>query len=214
VKLLRVLETGKIMRIGGEQPIAVDVRVIAATNRSPTEAVREGKLREDLLYRLNVFPIPIPPLRDRGDDVGLLADHFLRELTASEDRAVRLAPEAIERLRLHGWPGNVRELKNVLHRAFILSDQEITADCLPEQVRGDAPQPVLRDNGAPGLRLQVGESVADAERRLILATLDHFRGSKQKAAEVLGISLKTLYNRLSAYESETEPEGQEPRDGE
>jgi len=204
VKLLRVLETGTIMRIGGEQPIEVDVRVIAATDRNPVEAVKEGKLREDLLYRLNVFPIPLPPLRDRGDDINLLIDHFLKDLNAAEERSVRVAPEALERLRAHPWPGNVRELKNALHRAFILADQEITADCLPEDIRGGAINILPRkENGSITLRVQVGESVADAERRLILATLEHFRGSKQKAAEVLGISLKTLYNRLSAYESES-----------
>jgi len=203
VKLLRVLETGTIMRIGGEQPMAVDVRVIAATNRTPSEAVREGKLREDLLYRLNVFPIPLPPLRERGEDVALLVEHFLKELNAAEDRSVGVAPAALERLRAHSWPGNVRELKNVLHRAFILADQEIAPECLPEDVRGrPAAVGEPRANGNPSLRVQVGESVAEAERRLILATLEHFRGSKQKAAEVLGISLKTLYNRLSAYESE------------
>jgi two-component system, NtrC family, response regulator AtoC len=204
VKLLRVLETGTIMRIGGEQANAVDVRVIAATNRSPAEAVRDGKLREDLLYRLNVFPIPLPPLRERGEDVTLLIDHFLKELNLAEGRSVHVNQAALDRLRAHGWPGNVRELKNALHRAFILADQEITLDCLPEHIRGGVATAETRpQNGQPSLRLQVGESVADAERRLILATLEHYRGSKQKAAEVLGISLKTLYNRLSAYESES-----------
>ena len=203
VKLLRVLETGTLMRIGGEQSIGVDVRVIAATNRSPAEAVKDGKLREDLLYRLNVFPIPLPPLRDRGEDVSLLVEQFLKELNAGEARNVRVAADAMDRMRLHPWPGNVRELKNALHRAFILADQEITLECLPEQMRGGVvPAERHGENGSPMLRVQVGESVADAERRLILATLEHYRGSKQKAAETLGISLKTLYNRLSAYESE------------
>jgi two-component system, NtrC family, response regulator AtoC len=203
VKLLRVLETGTIMRIGGEQPMAVDVRVIAATNRLPLDAVKEGKLREDLLYRLNVFPIPLPPLRDRGGDVGLLVDHFLKELNATEGRSVRVGADSAERLLAHAWPGNVRELKNALHRAFILADQEITPDCLPEDIRGGTVTSLPGKNGSPMLKVQVGESVADAERRLILATLEHYHGSKQKAAEVLGISLKTLYNRLSAYGSES-----------
>ena len=206
VKLLRVLETGAIMRIGGEQAVPVDVRVIAATNRIAAEAVRGGKLREDLLYRLNVFPIALPPLRQRGSDVDLLVEHFLKELNAAEDRAVRVDPAAADRLRTHSWPGNVRELKNVLHRAFILADQEILPECLPDEVRpvSLSKPPAARENGYPSLPMHVGESVADAERRLILATLEHFRGSKQKAAEALGISLKTLYNRLSAYEAEAQ----------
>jgi DNA-binding NtrC family response regulator len=193
VKLLRVLETGKIVRVGGSQPIDVDVRVIAASNRRPDEAVAKGKLREDLHYRLNVFPIELPPLREREGDVELLCEHFLTGLNRQEGTSRTLSTEALARLRSHSWPGNVRELKNVLHRAFILADGEIEPGHI---VFGAVEEPVA-DSG--GLSVKVGTSVADAEKNLILATLEHCQGDKRKTAEVLGISLKTLYNRLNAY---------------
>src|SRR5262249_14308525 len=120
VKLLRVLETGALVRIGGHQSVEGDVRVLAATNRDPQKAVAEGKLREDLLYRLSVFPIPMPPLRERGDDIELLADFFLAQLNERQGTDKRFSPETLARFRGHTWPGNVRELKNVVHRAFIM----------------------------------------------------------------------------------------------
>lgn len=196
VKLLRVLETGNLIRIGGERPISVDVRVIAATNRVPEEAVAAGKLREDLLYRLKVFPIHLPPLRERGEDVELLADHFLRLLNKSEATNKMFTKGAMERLRAHSWPGNVRELKNLVHHAFILADEEIGPNCLPSELGG------TEDAAAPSLHMKVGISIAEADRRLILATLEQFGDDKKKAAEVLGISLKTLYNRINAYKAE------------
>jgi len=197
-KLLRVLETSSFNRIGGERPVKVDVRIVAATNRRPEEAVAEGKLREDLLYRLSVFPIHLPPLRERREDVGLLAEHFCDLLNQREEGAPkRLAPEALERLAAYGWPGNVRELKNLIQRAFILADQEIGVDCLAPAVAGG------RDGAEEqGLAIEVGTSVAEAERRLILATLDQLGGDKRKASATLGISLKTLYNKLNAYKAE------------
>ena len=196
VKLLRVLETGNVIRIGGERPISVDVRVVAATNRNPDEAVAAGKLREDLLYRLKVFPIHLPPLRDRGDDVELLADHFLRLLNKAESTNKMFTKPAMERLRSHSWPGNVRELKNLVHHAFILADDEIGPNCLPPELGGS------EDFSSPSLHMKVGISIAEADRRLILATLDQYGDDKKKAADVLGISLKTLYNRINAYKSE------------
>ncbi len=195
VKLLRVLETGGFMRIGGDHPVEVNVRVIAASNRDPHQAVKDGKLREDLLYRLSVFPILMPPLRDRGDDVDLLAQYFLSELNQHEGTAKTLSEEAMERFREHSWPGNVRELKNVVHRAYIMADGEITPRCLPHELGGDS-------GGARSLHFQVGASIADVEKRLILATLELHGGNKRKAAEVLGVSLKTLYNRLNTYKLE------------
>ena len=195
VKLLRVLETGGFMRIGGDHPVEVDVRVIAATNRDPHKAVKDGKLREDLLYRLPVFPIQMPPLRDRGDDVELLAHYFLAELNQHQGTAKTLSEEAMERLREHSWPGNVRELKNVVHRAYIMADGEITPRCLPRELGGDS-------GGARSLHFQVGASIEDVEKRLILATLELYGGNKRKAADVLGVSLKTLYNRLNTYKLE------------
>jgi two-component system, NtrC family, response regulator AtoC len=192
VKLLRVLETGVLSRIGGDQPVEVDVRVIAATNRDPQKAVDEGKLREDLLYRLSVFPIQMPPLRERGDDIDLLANFFLAQLNERQGTAKRFSEETLTRLGSHVWPGNVRELKNVVHRAFIMAEQEITPRCLPREVGGESG--ALRN-----LHFQVGTSIAEVERRLIMATLELHGGNKRKTADILGVSLKTLYNRLNTY---------------
>ncbi|HEX5758025.1 MAG TPA: sigma-54 dependent transcriptional regulator [Thermoanaerobaculia bacterium] len=192
VKLLRVLETDAFMRIGGDHPVEVNVRVIAASNRDPHKAVADGKLREDLLYRLSVFPIQMPPLRDRGDDIDLLAHHFLTELNQHEGSGKTLSEEALERLRNHPWPGNVRELKNVIHRAYIMADGEIAPRCLPQEMGGES-------GDGRSLHFQVGTSIEEVEKRLILATLELHGGNKRKAAESLGVSLKTLYNRLNAY---------------
>jgi DNA-binding NtrC family response regulator len=206
VKLLRVLETGTVTRIGGEKAIGVDVRVIAATNRVPEQAVQEGKLREDLWYRLNVFPVGLPPLRERAGDIEVLAEHFLAELNASGQTHKRWSAAARLALQRYGWPGNVRELKNLVHRAYILAEEEIGAQHLPAEVVGGGPATVSelpRGGDMPSLgatlAVQVGSSVAEVEQRLILATLDACSGNKQKAAEVLGVSLKTIYNRLNAY---------------
>jgi DNA-binding NtrC family response regulator len=194
VKLLRVLETGTVTRIGGSELIRVDVRVISATNRKAEEAVAQGKLREDLLYRLNVFPIDLPPLRDRGDDIELLAEHFLTLLNKGEGTTKRWSPSALERLRQHNWPGNVRELRNVVQRAYILAEDEIGPEALP-LARG------LDERPNATLSVRVGMSIAEAERRLILATLEGCGGDKKQAAETLKISLKTLYNRLNEYKA-------------
>ena len=187
VKLLRVLESGGLTRVGGEARIAVTVRLIAASNRPPQDAIQAKKLREDLFYRLNVFPIVLPPLRERDGDAELLADHFLEAINKAEGTAKRLSANARERIRNHSWPGNVRELKNELQRAFIMSDKEIELDGLES-----APRPT-------DARSEVGGSLDDSERQLILATLERCAGDKKKAAEILGISLKTLYNRLNLY---------------
>lgn len=196
VKLLRVLETSAFTRLGGERPLSVDVRVIAATNRDPEESVKQGKLREDLLYRLKVFPIHVPPLRDRGADIDLLSDHFLAALNEAESVAKVFSRAARERLRSHSWPGNVRQLQNLVHHAFILADDEIGPECLPEEIAG------ANDSGKPGLNMKVGMSISEANYRLILATLEECGGDKNKAARILGVSLKTLYNRLNAYKTE------------
>jgi DNA-binding NtrC family response regulator len=191
VKLLRVLETGTVSRVGGSDLIKVDVRVVAATNRRPDEAVAAGKLRQDLLYRLNVFPLELAPLRERREDIELLAEHFLDQLNQEGGTGKKLTSSARQRLRTHTWPGNVRELRNVIQRAYLLAEDDITLDALPlgvtEEVRGS------------GLMLKVGTSIGEAERRLILATLEHYDGDKKKASEALKISLKTLYNRLNEY---------------
>jgi DNA-binding NtrC family response regulator len=193
VKLLRVLETGRVLRVGGNEPVQVDVRVIAASNRPPQQVVTEGKLREDLYYRLNVFPIALPPLRERQDDVALLAEHFLEELNkAAKDTPPKaFTRAALDRLRAHGWPGNVRELKNVVQRAHILAPNDIGVDSLPLGV--------VEERLGTSLSIRVGTPIDEAERRMILATLEHCAGDKKKAAELLKISLKTLYNRLNVY---------------
>ena len=197
VKLLRVLETGQVLRIGGDQAVETDVRVVAATNRNPAHSLAEGRLREDLYYRLNVFPISLPPLRERAGDVTLLAQHFLEALNAAESTRKRFAPAALERLERHDWPGNVRELKNTVQRAYIMAEREIDPSCLPSELGAPTVGAAPSADGSPALK--VGTSLSEAERQLILATLEHHRGDKKKAAEVLGISLKTLYNRLNVY---------------
>jgi two-component system, NtrC family, response regulator HydG len=199
VKLLRVLETQMVRRVGGETPIPLDVRLVAATNQDPEQAIERGALRRDLFFRLNVFPIHLPPLREREDDVVLLSDHFLEQLNKGDHARKRFTAPAIERLRAHAWPGNVRELKNVVQRAFIIAETEIGVECLPE-----IGEPCAAAS-EPGL--EVGLSLAEARRRLILATLERCGGDKKKAAGVLRISLKTLYNQLGAYAAEgTHPE--------
>jgi DNA-binding NtrC family response regulator len=202
VRLLRVLETGVVSRVGGETEFKVNVRVVAATNREPEQAVADGKLREDLLYRLSVFPIRLPPLRERTGDVELLVRSFLAELNAGEEKQKGISRTALDLLRAHQWPGNVRELKNAVHRAFILADEEIEPGHIPllrAQVANG------QEAGAPAtagmVQLRVGCPLAEAERRLILATLDEHGGNKEKTAKALGISLKTLYNKLNRYKT-------------
>jgi two-component system, NtrC family, response regulator HydG len=193
VKLLRVLETGMVTRLGGSEAIKLDVRVIAATNRKPEDAVDQGKLREDLLYRLNVFPIAMPPLRDRRPDIELLAEDMLTQLNQREGTQKRLTRACLERLSRYTWPGNIRELKNVIQRAFILSEDEIRGEDLP--LAGSVP----RETSRSGLGVGVGMTIEEAERCLIEATLASCGGDKRHAADMLGISLKTLYNRLGEY---------------
>ncbi len=195
VKLLCALENAEIQRIGGEETIRTDVRVVAATNRDPRRAVEDGVLREDLLYRLLVFPIQLPPLRSRPGDLDLIADQLLAQLNRRQGRRVELTRVARERLRLHDWPGNVRELKNVIERAFIMASDDIDAECIS---LGGTP---CGSGGDENLGIRVGMSNAEVERILTLATLDHL-GEKKKTAEVLGISVKTLYNRLKSYKSD------------
>ena len=201
-KLLRVLETGAVNRIGSEQPIQVNVRLVAATNRSPQEAVRDGKLREDLFYRLNVFPIALPPLRDRGRDVELLAEHFLDRLNQAEGTNKNLSAEARESLRRHSWPGNVRELKNAIQRAFILSESAVGSELLGVDTLSTPTTGGSRNTGGLGA-IAVGLPLDEVERIMIQATLEQCGGDKRRTADVLGISLKTLYNRLNLYANRT-----------
>ncbi|WP_342065432.1 sigma-54 dependent transcriptional regulator [Achromobacter kerstersii] len=194
VKLLRVLETGRFMRVGTNREISCDIRIIAATNRNPEQAVQEGKLREDLYYRLSVFPIQLPALRERGDDILFLARRFLQAQNQESGKNKAFSPHADEVLKQYEWPGNVRELKNFVRRAFILADGDVLdVDMLAPHVSpgGDA--------DAAQVSVPVGETLAEADRRLILATLERCNGVKKQAALMLGISPKTLYNRLEEY---------------
>jgi len=191
VKLLRVLETGTFMRVGMNSPIATDVRLIAATNRVPEKAVADGKLRDDLFHRLNVFPIQMPPLRERGTDIELLAQHFLERLNKEEGTSKVFAPATIAGLYAHSWPGNVRELKNYVQRAYIMADKVIDVELAPEAVAEPAHTQILT--------VRIGSTLEEVNRRLIEATLADCGNVKRKAAEILGISLKTLYNRLAVY---------------
>jgi two-component system response regulator AtoC len=207
-KLLRVLETGSLTRVGGEKTVKVDVRILAATNRDLEAGVADGTFRRDLLYRLKVFPIHLPALRARVEDIEALAASFLGELNEKEGTSRTLARATLDILRRCAWPGNVRELKNVIHRAFILvdgADGEIGPSCLAPELggRGAAAAKDRDDRGdrEDGESLAAGSlgTVAEAERRLILATLDHFGGNKRKASKALGVSLRTLYSRLKDY---------------
>jgi two-component system, NtrC family, response regulator AtoC len=192
VKLLRVLETGTFMRVGGTQQISSDVRVIAATNREPEGAVKDGKLREDLFHRLNVFPVRLPPLRERGTDIEQLAQFFLDELNRIEGTNKTFSRDALVRLYQHNWPGNVRELKNFVQRAYIMADDIIEAD---SAVAESTPRP----DDATTITIRVGTPLEEVERRVTMATLAYCGHVKRKAAEILGVSLKTLYNRLEVY---------------
>ncbi|MCH1999132.1 sigma 54-interacting transcriptional regulator, partial [Achromobacter xylosoxidans] len=166
----------------------------AATNRNPEQAVQEGKLREDLYYRLNVFPLELPPLRERGEDILLLADRFLQTQNEETGRSKAFSARAAAALSQYEWPGNVRELKNFVRRAFIMAEgDELDADLLAPQVSPSG------DVAGGQVSVPVGETLAEADRRLILATLERCKGVKKQAAAVLGISPKTLYNRLEEY---------------
>jgi DNA-binding NtrC family response regulator len=193
VKLLRVLETSALTRVGGSQPLKVDVRILAATNRPLAQALADKKLREDLLYRLNVFTLPLPPLRERAGDVELLATHFLGELNVAESTLKQLDRGCFESLQAHSWPGNVRELRNVVQRAFVLAGDSPVIRSLPIDVA------VERLDSQSTIR--IGAPLAETERQTILATLGHFGGDKKKVAAALKISMRTLYARLREYKT-------------
>jgi DNA-binding NtrC family response regulator len=194
VKLLRVLESGAFLRVGGDEEVKVDVRLIAATNRDLESALRQGSLRADLMYRLAVFPVRVPPLRERNGDIELLAQHFLQTLNENDKTQKSFSRRSLETIRSYSWPGNVRELKNVIQRAHILcSDTLVIEDCVSDL---STRKPTVREGC---LNFFVGTPLAEAQREIILATLKHFGGNKRLTAQALGISLKTLYNRLKEY---------------
>ncbi len=230
-RFLRVLETGTLRKLGAEKETTVNVRVVAATNRGTKEAVEQGRFREDLMYRLAVFPITLPPLRERDDDVILLASHFLSLHNKKQKTEKRLTDQAKERIRRYDWPGNVRQLRNMIHRGYILEGSEVSLDCLDDLLDDDetgscgdavnahadkddsdsteksasirAVDETTDNSGVDSdtvLEVEVGTTIDEAEKQLILKTLDEFEGNKTEAAKVLGISVKTLYNRLNDYE--------------
>ena len=199
-KLLRVLQERTVRRLGGQKEQVVDVRLIAATNVDPAKAVQQGKLREDLYYRINVIAICVPPLRERVDDIPLLVHTFMAEFNERNGRSVHaIAPDAIRLLQRYSWPGNIRELRNVIERAVILSPGEfIEAAHLPADLSGPPP-PSVQSAG-----LTAGMTVEEAERKLIELTLAHTNDNKTRAAEILGVTVKTLHNKLKRFRREAE----------
>jgi two-component system response regulator FlrC len=219
-KLLRVLQEREVERVGGKKPVALDIRVLATSNRDMLKEVAAGRFREDLYYRLNVFPIAIPALRERPGDIVPLARHFLARHAARQQRQVRFSPAAEALLPQYAWPGNVRELENTMHRVLILTPgDEVAAEtirlCLP-QWRPEAANPAGAAAGIAGLAGQPGDAGAgaggpaperpanmkDLEREHILATLRAFGGSRKKTVEKLGISERTLRYKLQQYRDE------------
>ena len=200
VKLLRVLQEGEVERLGG-RTLKVDLRLVAATNQDLRAAVREGRFREDLYYRLNVIAVPIPPLRDRRDDVPLLAEHFLQLYAARNGRHLAgFSRAAADTLARYDWPGNVRELENTVERAVVLSrGSAIEIDDLPPEVRRGG----LTGDGRT-LSFAVGTPLEEIERRVIHATLAHVGGDKRLCAQLLGIATRTIYRRLE--EERVDPE--------
>ena len=194
-QLLRALENKRITRLGGSKEIEVDARIISACNRDPHKAISDGLLREDLYFRLAVFPIRVPPLRERPTDIDLLAEYFVDEFNSAYGLERHLGESSLETLRKHSWPGNVRELRHVIQRAYIMADADSGEITVPQQLKSPS-------QGAQPSGLSVGMSIRDMERQLITRTLEEFDGDKPRAAKVLGVSLKTLYNRLNEYDTE------------
>ena len=201
VKLLRVLETGTFRRLGGTTDIRVDVRVIAATSRSLEQMVRERGFREDLFYRLDVFSLYIPALRERRDDLPLLVDHFIRTSALASKRGVRLSEGAMRVMQRYPWPGNVRELRNVIERALILCDAGvIEPEHLPLNVRHEQSAPVVLENGRR-------PTLEEMERSYILQVVEECEGHRHRAADILGISERSLYRKLKEFEQASDAHG-------
>jgi transcriptional regulator with GAF, ATPase, and Fis domain len=197
VKLLRVLQNGEFTRVGSNEVVKVDVRVIAASNTDLEEATRQGRFRRDLFYRLNVYPIKLPPLRERREDIPLLAIHFLEIYKKRSNKNITgITEKALSRLRRYDWPGNVRELENAIERAVIIAQGRlITVDDLPDAVRGAESEDDLRKT----VEIEIGTTMDEVEKKVILETLAYTRGDKSRAAQILGIGRKTLYRKLQRY---------------
>ncbi|MBF6567590.1 MAG: sigma-54-dependent Fis family transcriptional regulator [Candidatus Binataceae bacterium] len=194
-KLLRVLEEHRLRRVGGSVELSLDVRVLATTNRNVEQTVREGRLRPDLYYRLNIFTVHLPPLRERVEDLPMLIEAFLRQFSRTGAKEITGIDEAcLDLLRAHPWPGNVRQLRNVIERACIVCQGGlIRKQDLPEEFRNCGPQ----GNGYFMVRL--GTSLTEVERELISRTIDYAGGNKTRAAQILGVSTRTIYNKLDQY---------------
>jgi DNA-binding NtrC family response regulator len=235
-KLLRVIEDRKLRRVGGTSDIALNVRVLAASNRDLADAIVKGRLREDLYYRLNVFTIALPRLAERLDDLPLLVDHFVREFASVNSKQISGVDNAcLEALKARAWPGNARELRNVIERAVIVSPGPlITVNDLPAggglaapaaQTAARPPQPIetlapiaaaqvaAAESDGLAQGLPVGQPLREVERQLILKTLEMAGGNRVRAAEILGISPKTLYNKLGRYQAKSDSEKSEPEPG-
>jgi DNA-binding NtrC family response regulator len=189
-KLLRVIENGEFIKVGDERTSKVNIRIIAATNRNLKKEIEQGLFREDLYYRLNVFSISLPPLRERSEDIPALAGHFMDEISSRESRGrMTLSHEALQLLQTYNWPGNIRELRNIVERAVILSDENtITPDQLPYEIQK---QDVQAANNL---------SLALVEKKHIEKVLEHTGGNKTKTAGLLGIGLTTLYRKMEEYQ--------------
>lgn len=192
VKFLRVLESKNFRRVGGEQDVHSDVRIIAATNRGPKEAIKQGLLRKDLYFRIAQFPLYMPPLRDRGGDIVGLAQYFLNGLNEKNATQKYLSENSKSLIAEYSWPGNVRELKSATERAYILAGEVLESEHFPHESMD------FEDND-DYLRVSVDSSLEDAEKKLIFATLEATDGDKKKTADQLGVSLKTLYNKLNRF---------------
>ncbi len=201
VKLLRVLQDGVVERLGGKQPVQVDVRIVAATNKDLAAEVRAGRFREDLFYRLDVIAVRLPPLRERREDIPLLASSFLRKLAEKNGKTLSgFTQEALAALESYAWPGNVRELQHAVERAVVLSRGELVDEGdLPEAVR--RPHPVAAGPSSPGtVAIAIGTPMEEVERLVIRETLRHTRGDKTLAAQLLGIAARTIYRKLDRDE--------------
>ncbi|HHX82881.1 MAG TPA: sigma-54-dependent Fis family transcriptional regulator [Pseudomonadaceae bacterium] len=196
--LLRALESRMLTRVGASAQIPINCRVISATNRSEQQLVENNCLREDLYYRLAVFPIHIPPLRERMDDLPLLAQSFVDLLNRENDTGYSIAAADMARLMAYDWPGNVRELRHSIHRAYIMTSPDAEYLSVPASFTSPFSR---KESSQPQPKQMVGRTIEDVERELIVATLKQFDNNKTRAAEVLGVSVKTLYNRLGTYEA-------------
>jgi transcriptional regulator with PAS, ATPase and Fis domain len=196
-KFLRILEDGAVRRLGSKAEITVDVRVLAATNKDPQKAIKDGTLREDLYYRLNVFTLSLPPLRGRKEDIPLLIQAFIEEFNARYDKQIKSVDDAVLRILLdYPWPGNVRELRNTIERAVVTCEADLITPKQLSLSTGDTPG---AQESADHITVSLGTTLEEAEKRLVLKTLDSVNNNKTRAAEILGISLKTLHNKLHRY---------------